>query len=1066
MNNLTSLPQIQNLNEEESRLFYALLSASSNSSSVDLSPIEELYKVDYDEVPVSIDEFLREEKYLGKVFNHGESIYPFWRQTLHDIFHNNSDHAFEVCLTGDTVIPLLDGTRPTIKELAESSNKRRYLYSYDLDSDEYTVGVTSDIWSNGVKRVYQITLDNGESFRLTSNHRLLTRDKHWKSIDSGLSVGDSLMPFDTIVDDYGYERVKQPQSDGTYYLDLTHQMSARWKYGFSGSVPRGKAVHHKNFRKLDNSPTNLALVDKEDHIAYHSRHMKEYLAENYDIWYERLCEGLSKYIEENPTALSERSKSIWESLSEEEKSLRIKKWREHSGDWKYSDKGREVAKRNLSIWNSKVTDKDSEEYKISCERALRGNQVRWSDPLQRDAASKKMTLLNQDEEFQKKALEGRRLVGYDDQSKRFSEYNSNPKNQRKNRRNKCLSQLNRLAKIDGVNESNYRDLLEDVGCKYKPSLEFIVSEFGDFSTAMEMAREYNHKIVSIDYVGEEEVYDISVEGTHNFAIGAGIVAHNCLTGAIGVGKSTVAAIAMMYQMYRVLCLKDPQKFYGLTNNSPIVFVCLNLTLDLAYSGLYAMIVSALQMSPWFLERCDVRGKYSYTISFPKNVELLCASTVQHVIGKNVNMALMDEINFSNAPKGSQRSVLDMYRNIRRRIESRFMSGGRVRGYIFLISSKNTEQDFLDTYIQSLRGSKSIIVIDKPVWEVKPPETYIGTKFKVAVGDKTKESYIIDDLEDPQDAINKGYTIIDVPTEYRTAFEQDINDALKDIAGISAVSTSKLIPYAGRIELCFDSKRLSPFFSEEIQLGLDSIEDIKDYLDDLSILKRDLGKPRFAHIDIGLKGDRLGLAVVHSSKSTTIERYTPTGAIEKISEPVYDIDLLLTIKALPGNETPLFKVREFLLWLNSAIGYNFKKITFDGFQSADSIQLLKIAGFDTGLQSVDRTDIPYLNLRACILEQRLEGYYNSIVIEELRDLDYDRKAKKVDHPIVRADGTPGSKDTSDALCGAVNNAQEYYTKKKGNSIAKSPTVNSAITAVQRINNLRKIQTLSDSDNWIL
>ena len=201
-----------------------------------------------------------------------------------------------------------------------------------------------------------------------------------------------------------------------------------------------------------------------------------------------------------------------------------------------------------------------------------------------------------------------------------------------------------------------------------------------------------------------------------------------LTGAIGVGKSTVAAIAMMYQMYRVLCLRDPQKFYKLTNNSPIVFVVMNLTLDLAYGGLYAMIVSAIQSSPWFLERCDVRGRYSYTIAFPKNVELLCASTVQHVIGKNVNMALMDEINFSNAPKGSQRSVLDMYRNIRRRIESRFMSEGVIRGYIFLISSKNTEQDFLDTYIQSLRGSKSIIVIDEPVYNIKPPETYVGNKF--------------------------------------------------------------------------------------------------------------------------------------------------------------------------------------------------------------------------------------------------------------------------------------------------------------------------------------------------
>ena len=115
--------------------------------------------------------------------------------------------------------------------------------------------------------------------------------------------------------------------------------------------------------------------------------------------------------------------------------------------------------------------------------------------------------------------------------------------------------------------------------------------------------------------------------------------------------------------------------------------------------------------------------------------------------------------------------------------------GIVGGFIFLISSKNTEQDFLDTYIQSMKGSKSIIVIDEPVYNIKPPETYLGTRFKVAVGDKTKESYIIKDEDNIQEVVDRGYRIIEVPIEYRVAFEQDINDALKDIAGISAVSTS-------------------------------------------------------------------------------------------------------------------------------------------------------------------------------------------------------------------------------------------------------------------------------------
>ncbi|MFH1408150.1 MAG: NYN domain-containing protein, partial [Patescibacteria group bacterium] len=55
-----------------------------------------------------------------------------------------------------------------------------------------------------------------------------------------------------------------------------------------------------------------------------------------------------------------------------------------------------------------------------------------------------------------------------------------------------------------------------------------VGEFGDIKF---------EKIVSIEYVGEEQVYDIEVENTHNF-IANGIVAHNTyVSGNVGVGTT-------------------------------------------------------------------------------------------------------------------------------------------------------------------------------------------------------------------------------------------------------------------------------------------------------------------------------------------------------------------------------------------------------------------------------------------------------------------------------------------------------------------------------------------------
>lgn len=107
------------------------------------------------------------------------------------------------------------------------------------------------------------------------------------------------------------------------------------------------------------------------------------------------------------------------------------------------------------------------------------------------------------------------------------------------------------------------------------------------------------------------------------------------SGAIGIGKSTIAAIMMTYIIYKTLCLKDPRKFYRLTGNSPIVFVVMNLTLDLAYQGLYTLIVENIKSSPWFLERVDIRGKYDVIIEFKEGIQLIAGSTTNHVIGKNV-----------------------------------------------------------------------------------------------------------------------------------------------------------------------------------------------------------------------------------------------------------------------------------------------------------------------------------------------------------------------------------------------------------------------------------------------
>jgi hypothetical protein len=53
-----------------------------------------------------------------------------------------------------------------------------------------------------------------------------------------------------------------------------------------------------------------------------------------------------------------------------------------------------------------------------------------------------------------------------------------------------------------------------------------------------------------------------------------------LTGGIGLGKSTIADIGLAYILYKLLCLKNPQEYYGLNSTATIAVAFFNITLSL------------------------------------------------------------------------------------------------------------------------------------------------------------------------------------------------------------------------------------------------------------------------------------------------------------------------------------------------------------------------------------------------------------------------------------------------------------------------------------------------------
>lgn len=158
---------------------------------------------------VPIREWVVSEYYAGPDI---KNLYPYWREHLINIFDESRTPENKIneiiitgCLTGDTIIPLLNGENITIKELADRGTDYEFdVYSVDTNTGNIVAGHGHNARKTGDSRnVYKVTLDNGEVVYATENHPFLMRDLTYKRLDE-LEFGDSLYPFNRHLGSDGY----------------------------------------------------------------------------------------------------------------------------------------------------------------------------------------------------------------------------------------------------------------------------------------------------------------------------------------------------------------------------------------------------------------------------------------------------------------------------------------------------------------------------------------------------------------------------------------------------------------------------------------------------------------------------------------------------------------------------------------------------------------------------------------------------------------------------------------------------------------------------------------------
>ena len=509
-------------------------------------------------------------------------------------------------------------------------------------------------------------------------------------------------------------------------------------------------------------------------------------------------------------------------------------------------------------------------------------------------------------------------------------------------------------------------------------------------------------------VPKDELWPSVVE--HLEHVNSGDYIEAILTGAIGTAKTTIALYTQAYQLYLLSCYHNPHKELGIAETDEIIFIFQNLNATLAKVVDYGRFKNMLERSHYFTKVWPFNKDVDSELRFPKHITVKPVSgEVTATIGQNVFGGLIDEVNYMSVVQQSKQSkdggtydqAHELYRSIATRRKSRFLKHGKLPGVLCIVSSRNYPGQFTDVKEEEAKkeiaetGKTSIYVYDKRVWELSP-EKFSGELFWVFIGDEARKPRILEAGEwvEPEDE----HLTMQIPVEFRNDFERDIMEALREIAGVATLARFPFIMETEAIAECIDHESILSRDRVDFQATK-----VKVY--PKRILHPDA--PRFAHIDLGLTSDSAGVAIGHVSGFKQILR----GDHFEV-QPIIVMDLTLEVAPPKGGEIKFHKIRELLYTLRDKAGLPIKWISFDSYQSVDSLQILRQNGFVTGMSSMDTSTLPYELVKSALYDRRLHLCNHDKVRKELASLEKDPKTQKIDHP------ANGSKDVSDAVAGVV------------------------------------------------
>ena len=483
----------------------------------------------------------------------------------------------------------------------------------------------------------------------------------------------------------------------------------------------------------------------------------------------------------------------------------------------------------------------------------------------------------------------------------------------------------------------------------------------------------------------------------------------------GSGKDFTSTVACSYIVYKLLCLKDPARYFGKPSGDAIDLINIAINAQQAKNVFFKGFKTKIERSPWFAGKYNAKAD---SIEFDHSITVYSGhSERESHEGLNLLLAVLDEISgfASEVGTGNEqgKTAENIYKAFRGSVDSRFPDLGK----LVLLSFPRYPGDFISKrYNDVILEKETIEKTHKFILNEELPHDEPSNQFEIAWEEDYIVSYKIPRvlaLKKPTWEVNPTRKIED----FKLAFYTDLPDAMMRFACMPTYSSDAFFKQKEKLEKCMNTRN-----------PLDSFRRFDE------TFKPDENKTYYIHADLAQKHDKCAVAIAHVDKWVNVQVIKD---YEQVA-PIVVVDAVAWWEPKVEGPVNLSEVKQWIMNLRRQ-GFNIGMVSFDRWQSFDIQNELQAVGIRTETVSVAKKH--YEDLAMMVYEERVSIPMIPLLLEEMSELKI-MKGNRVDHPRKK------SKDLADAVTGAVFGAISHTPKNTDVEIEIHTWSTSARLAEQR------------------